>query len=185
MHEVAEVYRWSRWQKLLQMELPFSAIGLVWNSMISVASAWFYLIACEMFTLKQQDFRIPGLGSYLQTAANAANTRAIVWGLVAMIGVIVAMDQLIWRPVIAWADRFKFEQVEAAQAPHSAVLDLLRSSRFCRWWAACSFGPASERLNLRFARGWAQHREDRPEPLRPDGSPTRCGSCAGPSRMPL
>ena len=162
MHEVAEVYRWSPWQKLLQMELPFSAIGLVWNSMISVASAWFYLIACEMFTLKQQDFRIPGLGSYLQTAANAANTRAIVWGLVAMVGVIVAMDQLIWRPVIAWADKFKFEQLEAAQAQHSAVLDLLRSSRILPLVGRLFVGPASERLNLRLARGWAQHREDRP-----------------------
>src|ERR1700735_1318948 len=80
MHEVAEVYRWSRWQKLLQMELPFAAIGLVWNSMISVAAAWFYLIACEMFVLKEQDFRLPGLGSYLQTAANASDTRAIIWG---------------------------------------------------------------------------------------------------------
>src|SRR3984893_12842343 len=77
MHEVAEVYRWSRWQKLAEMELPFAAIGLVWNSMISVASAWFYLIACEMFVLRNQDFRIPGLGSYLQTAANTADTRAM------------------------------------------------------------------------------------------------------------
>src|SRR5580704_2740827 len=119
MHEVAEVYRWSRWQKLLQMELPFSAIGLVWNSMISVAAAWFYLIACEMFVLKQQNFSIPGLGSYLQTAANASDTRAMIRGLVVMIGVIIAMDQLIWRPVIAWVEKFKFEQVESAQAPQS------------------------------------------------------------------
>ncbi len=152
MHEVAEVYRWSRWQKLLQMELPFSAIGLVWNSMISVAAAWFYLIACEMFVLKEQDFRIPGLGSYLQTAANASNTRAMVWGLVVMIGVIIAMDQLIWRPVIAWANRFKFEQVESTQAPHSAVLDLLKGSRVLPLVGRLFIHSARERLNLRFAR---------------------------------
>src|ERR1039457_3331738 len=107
---------WSPWQRLVQMELPFATIGLVWNSMISVASAWFYLIACEMFVLGNHDFRLPGLGSYLQAAANAANTRAILWGLIVMIGVIVALDQLIWRPVIAWAEKFKFEQVGAAQA---------------------------------------------------------------------
>ena len=135
MHEVAEVYRWSPWQKLMQMELPFSAIGLVWNSMVSVAAAWFYLIACEMFVLRSQDFRIPGLGSYLQTAANAADTRAIVWGLGVMIGVIVAMDQLIWRPVIAWAEKFKFEQVGGARGP------ALRCSR------------SAERL-AGFAAGW-------------------------------
>jgi NitT/TauT family transport system permease protein len=104
MREVAQVYRWSRWQRLAQMELPFAAIGLVWNSMVSVAAAWFYLIACEMFVLGKRDFRLPGLGSYLQAAANAANMQAIVWGLIVMIAVIVALDQLIWRPVIAWAE---------------------------------------------------------------------------------
>jgi NitT/TauT family transport system permease protein len=165
MHEVAEVYRWSPWQKLVQMELPFAAIGLVWNSMISVAAAWFYLIACEMFVLRQQNFQIPGLGSYLQTAANAADTRAILWGLFVMIGVIIAMDQLIWRPVIAWAEKFKFEQVESAQAPHSAVLDLLRSSRILPLIAHRFVNPAFERLNLRLARDQVQRQHNRPASL--------------------
>jgi NitT/TauT family transport system permease protein len=160
MHEVAEVYRWSPWQRLVQMELPFAAIGLVWNSMISVATAWFYLIACEMFVLGKRDFRLPGLGSYLQAAANAADTRAIIWGLIVMIGVIVVMDQLIWRPVIAWAEKFKFEQVGAAQAQRSPVLDLLRSSRVLPLVSRMFIGPASERLNLRFARAWAHRPED-------------------------
>jgi NitT/TauT family transport system permease protein len=163
MHEVAEVYRWSPWQKLLQMELPFAAIGFVWNSMISVASAWFYLIACEMFVLKSRDFRLPGLGSYLQTAANAGDTRAIVWGLVVMIGVIVALDQLIWRPIIAWAEKFKFEQVEGSRAQRSPVLDLLRSSRVPSLMARIFFSRARESLDLRFARTWAH----RPEIHRP------------------
>jgi NitT/TauT family transport system permease protein len=161
MHEVAQVYRWSRWQKLLQMELPFAAIGLVWNSMVSVAAAWFYLIACEMFTLKDQSFQIPGLGSYLQTAANAADPRAIAWGLFCMIGVVVAMDQLIWRPVIAWADRFKFEQVEGASAPHSVVLDLLKSSRILPLLSRKFVSPAGEYLNMRLARDWADRGEER------------------------
>jgi NitT/TauT family transport system permease protein len=161
MHEAAEIYRWSAWQKLVQMELPFAAIGLVWNSMISVAAAWFYLIACEMFVLKNRDFRLPGLGSYLQTAANASNTRAIIWGLVAMIGVIVAMDQLIWRPIIAWAEKFKFEQVESAHAQHSSVLDLLRSSRLVPRLGRMVIAPARERLDLHFARMAVDRPEDR------------------------
>jgi NitT/TauT family transport system permease protein len=161
MHEVAEVYRWGRWQKLVEMELPFAAIGLVWNSMISVASAWFYLIACEMFVLRNQDFRIPGLGSYLQTAANAADTRAIVWGLVVMIGIIVAMDQIIWRPVIAWAEKFKFEQVAGSQVPHSSVLDLLRGSRVLPLVGRLFIIPARERLSLLFGREWPEWK-DRP-----------------------
>jgi NitT/TauT family transport system permease protein len=165
MHEVAEVYRWSPWQKLVEVELPFAAIGLIWNSMISVASAWFYLIACEMFVLGKRDFRLPGLGSYLQTAASAGDTRAIVWGLVAMIGVIVAMDQLIWRPVIAWAEKFKFEQVEGILAPRSPVLDLLRSSRVLPLMGRLLIEPAFERLSMRLAGGWKRHYEDRPTPL--------------------
>jgi NitT/TauT family transport system permease protein len=161
MHEVAAVYGWSPWQRLLQMELPFSAIGLAWNSMISVASAWFYLIACEMFVLGKRDFRLPGLGSYLQTAANAADTRAIVWGLIVMIGVIVALDQLIWRPVIAWAEKFKFEQVEGARAQRSPVLDLLRRSRVLPLLGRILVDPARERLDLHFAAAWAQRPQDR------------------------
>ena len=94
MREVAKVYRWSPWQRLVQMGLPFAAIGLVWNSMVSVATAWFYLMACEMFVLGKRDFRLLGLGSYLQAVANAADTRAIIWGLIVLIGVIVAMDQV-------------------------------------------------------------------------------------------
>jgi NitT/TauT family transport system permease protein len=161
MHEAAEVYRWSAWQKLVQMELPFAAIGLVWNSMISVAAAWFYLIACEMFVLKDRDFRLPGLGSYLQTAANSSDTRAIVWGLAAMIGVIIAMDQLIWRPIIAWAEKFKFEQVESAHAQSSPVLDLLRSSRLVPRLDRMVIAPARERLDLHFARREARRPQDR------------------------
>jgi NitT/TauT family transport system permease protein len=152
MQEVAQVYRWNWWQRFVQMELPYAAIGLVWNSMMSVAGGWFFLIACEMFVLGDRDLRLPGLGSYLETAANAGNTRAIAWGLSVMIGVIVLMDQIIWRPVIAWAEKFKFEQVEASVSPRSPVLDLLRRSRILPLIAAASVGPARERLGLYFAR---------------------------------
>ncbi len=111
------------------MELPFSAIGLVWNSMMSVAGGWFFLMACEMFVLGSRDFRLPGLGSYLQTAASAGDTRSILWGVATMVAVIVLLDQFIWRPVIAWAEKFKVEQVESADAPRSWVLDLIEHSR--------------------------------------------------------
>jgi NitT/TauT family transport system permease protein len=152
MHEVVEVYRWSWWQKFTQLELPYATIGLVWNSMMSVAGAWFFLMACEMFVLNNRDLRLPGLGSYLQTAANAGDTRAILWGLAVMIGVIILIDQLVWRPAIAWAEKFKFEQVEAAEVPRSPILDFLRRSRFLPFIANRSTRPASERLMLHFAR---------------------------------
>ncbi len=155
MREVAEIYRWSWWQRFTQMELPYSIIGLVWNSMMSVAGGWFFLMACEMFTLGDRDLRLPGLGSYLQTAANAGNTRAIWWGMAVMIGIIVVIDQLVWRPVIAWAEKFKFEQVESTDAPHSAVLDLLRSSRILPFFSRLTLRPAREFLSLHFARSHA------------------------------
>ena len=160
MQEVAQVYRWSWWQRFVQMELPHAAIGLVWNSMMSVAGGWFFLIACEMFVLGNRDLRLPGLGSYLQTAANAGNTRATTWGLVVMIGVIVLMDQLIWRPVIAWAQKFKFEQVEASDVPRSPVLNLLKRSRILPAIAAVSVRPVREYLNLYFARKCVSDPED-------------------------
>jgi NitT/TauT family transport system permease protein len=152
MQEVARVYRWSWWQRFTQLEMPYSAIGLIWNSMMSVAGGWFFLIACEMFMLGNRDLRLPGLGSYLQTAANAGNTRAILWGLAVMIGIIILIDQIIWRPVIAWAEKFKFEQVEAVAAPHSPVLDLLKRSRVLPLVASATIRPARERLSLYFAR---------------------------------
>ena len=152
MYEAAQVYQLSWWQRFRQLELPYAAIGLIWNSMMSVAGGWFFLMACEMFVLGNRDLRLPGLGSYLQTAANAGNTRAIVAGLAIMIGVIVLIDRVVWRPVIAWAEKFKFEQIEAAEAPRSRILDLLRRSRLLSLATQKSVMPIREALDLHFAR---------------------------------
>jgi NitT/TauT family transport system permease protein len=152
MREVTEVYRWSWWQRFTQLEFPYAVIGLVWNSMMSVAGGWFFLMACEMFTLGNRDLRLPGLGSYLQTAANAGNTRAILWGLGVMIGIIVLIDQIVWRPVIAWAEKFKFEQVEATEVPKSPILELLRSSRVLPIIVRYTIQPMGESLSLYFAK---------------------------------
>ena len=151
LSEAASIYKFSRWQRLVQLELPYSAIGLVWNSMVSVAGGWFFLMACEMFVLGTRDFRLPGLGSYLQTAAGTGNTAAIVWGLVTMIAIIVATDQLIWRPVIAWSDKFKFEQVESTQRVRSPLLHLLQHSRGLRTLRHHTVAPLSEGIYRRLA----------------------------------
>jgi len=125
LNEAAIIYRFGRWQRFAELDLPFSTIGLVWNSMMSVAGGWFFLMACEMFVLGNRDFRLPGLGSFLQTAASHGDTRAILWGVTAMIAVIVFLDQLVWRPIIVWADRFKFEQVESSSAAQTTLLSLI------------------------------------------------------------
>ena len=152
MREAAAVYRLSWWQRFWQLELPHAAIGLIWNSMMSVAGGWFFLMACEMFVLGNRDFRLPGLGSYLQTAANAGDTRAIVWGLATMIGVIVLMDQIIWRPVIAWAEKFKLEQVASSDVPRSPILSLLRSSNVLPFLSRSLVFPLRTRLDRHFAK---------------------------------
>ena len=152
LKEAARVYRFSPWQKFIELELPYSAIGLVWNSMMSVAGGWFFLMACEMFQLGDRDFRLPGLGSYLQRASNEGNIKAILWGLAVMIGVIVLLDQLVWRPVIAWADKFKMESVSGEVASRSAVLTLLRRSDFVAAIYRRAIAPARERLMLALAR---------------------------------
>ena len=161
MREVAQVYRWSWWQRFTQMELPYASIGLVWNSMMSVAGGWFFLMACEMFTLGSHDLRLPGLGSYLQTAANAGDMRAIAAGLGLMIAIIVLIDQLIWRPVIAWSEKFKFEQVESVESPHSFVLDFLLRSRVLAFLARVVVRPVRERVSLYFANRHAAAAGDR------------------------
>ncbi len=135
MIEASRIYRFSAWQRFWQLEMPFSAIGLIWNSIVSVAGGWFFLIACEMFPLGERSFRLPGLGSYLQTAASAnpVNTHALLWGLAVLILIIVATDQLVWRPLVAWSDKFKFEGVESATRVTSPILTLLqRPSAFTR-----------------------------------------------------
>jgi NitT/TauT family transport system permease protein len=163
LSEAASIYRFGKWQRFLELELPFGVIGLVWNSVVSVAGGWFFLMACEMFVLGKRDFRLPGLGSYLQTAAGAGDTAGIAWGLSAMIAVIVLLDQLVWRPLIAWSERFKFEQVESAEVT-SPILDLLRRSTASRWIARRVLHPTWERLTIRHAastaaaaapRGWS------------------------------
>ena len=157
LHEATEVYRFSRLQRLLQLELPYAAIGLIWNSIMSVAGAWFFLIACEMFRLGDRDFRLPGLGSYLQTAASAGNGRAMTWGLLTILGIVVLTDQIIWRPVIAWSDRFKFEQVEGKARVRSPLLHLLQNSRMLQRLG----GGGVERLEERHYRAVAERRGQR------------------------
>ncbi|MGB2662980.1 MAG: ABC transporter permease subunit [Candidatus Acidiferrum sp.] len=153
LREAAIIYRFSRWQRFMQLDLPFSTIGLVWNSMMSVAGGWFFLMACEMFVLGDKDFRLPGLGSFLQTAASNGNTRAMLWGLAMMVAVIVLMDQLIWRPVIAWADKFKFEQVESGETAQNSILNFIRKESFLIRGYRRLLHPIVDWLTLKFATG--------------------------------
>ncbi len=165
MMEAAQLYRLSWWQRLMQVELPNMAIGLIWNSMMSVAGGWFSLMVCEMFVLGNRDLRLPGLGSYLQTASNDGATRSIVWGLTAMVTVIVLIDQIVWRPVIAWSEKFRFEQVDASEASSSPVLNFLRRSSLLPRIVRVTVAPAREAVMLYFARADAGSSRHEPSKL--------------------
>jgi len=153
MIEASRIYRYSAWQRFWQLEMPFAAIGLIWNSIVSVAGGWFFLITCEMFVLGDRDFRLPGLGSYLQTAASAnpVDTHALLWGLTVLVLIIVATDQLIWRPLIAWSDKFKFEQVESNTRVTSPILSLLQHSSALTRLPARAWDAMEERMYRRLS----------------------------------
>ena len=119
LQEVSTVTRLRPWRRFLVLELPSSMIGLIWNSMMSWAGGWFFLMASEQLTIGSRSFQLPGLGSYLQAAANAGNTGAILLGLAALVALIVLLDLLFWRPLVAWADKFKVELSSGADTPHS------------------------------------------------------------------
>jgi len=102
LQEAGTVYHFNWWQRLTQIEMPYSAVGLIWNSMMSMAGGWFFLMVTETFQLGNRDFRLPGIGSYMSVAVDSGNTKAMIGAVVAMILMIVALDQLLWRPIVVW-----------------------------------------------------------------------------------
>ena len=149
--EASQVYRLSPWQRFWTLELPSGVVGLVWNSVMSVAGGWFFLMQTESFTLSNRNFTLPGLGSFLKAAADKGDNWAILWGIIILIGIITLIDYFIWRPMIAWAEKFKHETVEATQVPESRVLDFLRRSPTMRIISDRLFVPISERFNQAFS----------------------------------
>ena len=146
LQEVAAITHLRPWQRFLTLELPSSMIGLIWNSMMSWAGGWFFLMASEQFTLGSRSFQLPGLGSYLQAAANTGNTGALLLGLATLILLIILLDLLFWRPLVAWADKFKVELSSSSDAPHSPILDALRRSAFIAFINRKIFSPIGQVL---------------------------------------
>lgn len=150
--EAAETYRLNALQRFWTLELPTGVIGLVWNSVMSVAGGWFFLMAIESFTLGNESFQLPGLGSYLSKASNEGNIGAIGCGLTVLIGIIILLDFLVWRPLIAWAEKFKLELVEAENPPQSTVLNFLRRSPTLKMFNERVWTPLTQTTDLTLAR---------------------------------
>jgi NitT/TauT family transport system permease protein len=144
LREVSDITRLRPWQRFLNLEVPASMIGLIWNSMMSWAGGWFFLIAAEQFTLGSHSFQLPGLGSYLQVAANRGDTLALLLGLATLIVLIILLDFFLWRPLVAWADKFKIEMDSENDPPTSPVLDIIRNSALLEVLAKRVFHPIGE-----------------------------------------
>ena len=131
--EAATIYHFNWWQRFKWVELPFSMIGLVWNSMMSMAGGWFFLMITESFVLGARDYRLPGIGSYMSVAVARGDVPAMLWAITAMILMIVILDQLLWRPVVVWSLKFRVEEGAEEQIASSWFYDFLRHSRILKW----------------------------------------------------
>ena len=122
LREASAIFRLNTWMTFKTLELPFGAIPLIWNSMMSWAGGWFFLMAAEIFTVGQQILSPAGAGRLPAGCRLQGDIQALVWGLGTLIFVIIIMDQWIWRPLLAWADHFKIETVENDRSTHFLVL---------------------------------------------------------------
>lgn len=131
--EASRIIGLSAWQKLWRVEFPFSAMNLVWNSLLSMSGGWFFLSVCEAFTLGKQEYRLPGIGAYMAVAINQGDTGAMLAGIFSMALLIILMDIAIWRPVLAWAHRFRLEEVPGFTSVEPIMRRWIRESLLMRW----------------------------------------------------
>ncbi|MCP1456637.1 ABC transporter permease [Pseudomonas kilonensis] len=129
LYDVSRQFAFSPWQRFIRLELPFATPGLVWNMIMSMSGGWFFVVASEAITVGDTTVSLPGIGSWLALAIEQQNIAAIAWAVLAMVAVIIAYDLLFFRPIVAWADKFRFEQTASQKRPRSRVYDLLRSTR--------------------------------------------------------
>jgi NitT/TauT family transport system permease protein len=129
LDEATRLYRLTPWQRFWRLEVPFAMPGLVWNTMLSMSGGWFFVVASEAITLGDNTWQLPGIGSYVAAALEARDITAVFWAIGAMLLVILLYDQLVFRPLVAWSAKFRFEVVAGATAEDPWVLKLLRRTR--------------------------------------------------------
>ena len=172
--EVSSVIGLNPVEKLMKVELPFSAMNLVWNSLLSMSGGWFFLSVCEAFTLGDQEYRLPGIGAYMATAVAKGNVRAMIAGIVAMSALIIVMDILIWRPVLAWAHQFRLEETPGYTATEPLMGNIVRESGLLRWLSAIYRRRVLHRSILK------EHGSQKPGPRLDPRRFTRAGWVPGP-----
>ncbi|MCE4553667.1 ABC transporter permease [Roseateles cellulosilyticus] len=163
LQEAARIFQLSGWQRFWRLELPFAMPGLLWNMMMSMSGGWFFVVASEAISVAGQDIKLPGVGSYIAVAIQARDMAAIGWAILGMLIGIVLYDQLFFRPLLAWADRFRFEEGGSEYAPQSWLLTWLRRtellSKLGEWpgrWITASFATFRKRYDGRSIRAKPQ-----------------------------
>jgi NitT/TauT family transport system permease protein len=133
LDEASRALRLSAWQRFWRLEAPFAMPGLIWNMMMSMSGGWFFVVASEAISVGSIQIALPGIGSYVAVAIQQRDLKAVVWAIAAMTVTIILYDQLLFRPLVAWADKFRFEQTAAPVVPHSWILDLFRQTRVLKF----------------------------------------------------
>ena len=132
LEEATRSFRLPAWQRFWRLDVPFGMPGLVWNTMLSMSGGWFFVVASEAITLGDKTWTLPGIGSYVALALERRDLAAVIWAIVAMLVVILLYDQLLFRPLVAWSAKFRFEMVAGAVAEDPWVLKLLRRTAVLR-----------------------------------------------------
>ena len=132
LDEASRSFRFSGWQRFWRLEVPFAMPGLIWNMMMSMSGGWFFVVASEAISVGDFQVELPGIGSYVARAIQDKNLTAVGWAIVAMTITILIYDQLLFRPLVVWADKFRYEQTAAQIVPRSWVVDLFRHTRLLR-----------------------------------------------------
>jgi NitT/TauT family transport system permease protein len=143
LDEASRSFRASGWQRFWRLDVPFAMPGLIWNMMMSMSGGWFFVVAAEAISVGNLQIALPGVGSYVAKAIEQRDLTAVGWAIAAMTIAILLYDQLLFRPLVAWADKFRFEQTAALVTPRSWVLELFRRSRM----VAHLSGPIGMRLH--------------------------------------
>jgi NitT/TauT family transport system permease protein len=142
LDEVSRQFGFSAWRRFVRLELPFATPSLVWNMMMSMSGGWFFVVASEAITVGKTTVALPGIGSWLSLSIERRDMRSVGLGVCAVGVVILLYDQLVFRPIVAWADKFRFEQTASQDRPRSWVYDLFRRTRALRLLAAPLGWPA-------------------------------------------
>jgi NitT/TauT family transport system permease protein len=151
LDEVSRHFRLSAWLRFWRLEVPFAAPGLIWNTMMSMSGGWFFVVASEAITVGDTTLKLPGIGSWLAVAIEHRDLGAVGLAVATMAVVILVYDQLVFRPIVAWADKFRFEQTAAQQRPRSWAFDLVRRGRLMKRVFAPVAWLAARSLRIRLA----------------------------------